>query len=95
MELRLCGPFVDAECFFPDCLQSLKAVDIVCTDDDYTFILVESHTVEINSYVLQDGKAAETQEALSLCGEAILLPSAEFDGAWERLEDHPHLSLHF
>lgn len=86
MELRLRVSFADAECFFPDCLESLKVVDIVGTDDDYSFILVAAHRVEINSYVLQDRKAPEIQEALSLHGEVILLPSAELDNAWERLE---------
>ena len=90
----LIWPFIDAECFFSDCLQSLRAVDIVGTDDDCPIILVEGHAVEINSYALEDGKIAETQEALSPCGEAILLPSAEFDGDWERSEDRSHLPLH-
>ncbi|KFY49255.1 hypothetical protein V495_00636 [Pseudogymnoascus sp. VKM F-4514 (FW-929)] len=85
LDHEMIGEDLYAECFFPDCLHSLKAVDIVGTDDDYPFILVESHTVEINVYALQDGKAAKTQEALSLCGDAMLLPSVGFGNAFERL----------
>lgn len=86
MELRLRGSIADTECFFPDCLESLKVVDIVGIDDGYPFILVAAHRVEINSYVLQDHKAPEIQEALSLQGEVIPLPSAALGDAWERLE---------
>ncbi|KFY02559.1 hypothetical protein O988_02078 [Pseudogymnoascus sp. VKM F-3808] len=85
LDHEMIGEDLYAECFFPDCLHSLKAVDIVGTDDDYPFILVESHTVEINVYSLQDGKAAKTQEALSLCGDAMLLPSVGFGNAFEGL----------
>ncbi|KFY07122.1 hypothetical protein V492_07430 [Pseudogymnoascus sp. VKM F-4246] len=74
-----------AECNFPDCVQSLRAVDFVGTKDDYPFTLTEGLRIEINSYALQDRKATEIQEALSLCGEGIPLPSARFNGAWERL----------
>lgn len=80
----LCGALIDAECFFPDCLQSLKAVDLVGADDDNEVILVKSYRVEINSYRFQDHKVAQIHEALSLCGEAILLPSTSYNGAWER-----------
>ncbi|KAL5345497.1 hypothetical protein ACLOAV_009247 [Pseudogymnoascus australis] len=74
-----------AECFFPDCLKSLKAVDIVGAEDGDEVILTKRYTIEINSYKLEDRKVAETLEALSLCGEAMLLPSVRLDGAWESL----------
>ena len=92
-ELRLCGSFVDAECFFPDCLKSLKAVDLVGADDDNEVILAKDYVIEINSYKMQDSKAAETQGALSLCVEAIHLPSAIFHGAWERSASVSHQPL--
>jgi hypothetical protein len=94
MQLRLRGYLVDAECFFPDCLQSLKAVELVGADDDCRYILVKEYMVQINCYTLEDRKTVETDEALSMCGEAILLPSAEFDDAWDRSVDRPRLSLH-
>ncbi|KFZ12776.1 hypothetical protein V501_04047 [Pseudogymnoascus sp. VKM F-4519 (FW-2642)] len=82
---EMIGDNLYAECLFPDCVRSLKAVDIVDTDDDHSFVLVEGHTVNINAYVLRDGKDAEIEGALSLCGDPILLPCAGFDNAWERL----------
>ncbi|KFY26219.1 hypothetical protein V493_04214 [Pseudogymnoascus sp. VKM F-4281 (FW-2241)] len=81
---EMVGKDLYAECFFPDCLQSLKAVDLVGADDDDEFILVERYTVEINSYKMDGRKTVEIHEDLSLCGEAIHLPSARFDGSWER-----------
>ncbi|KFY39351.1 hypothetical protein V494_04018 [Pseudogymnoascus sp. VKM F-4513 (FW-928)] len=74
-----------AECNFPDCVQSLRAVDFIGTKDDFPFTLIKGLRIEINSYALQDRKPTEIQEALSLCGEGISLPSARFDGVWERL----------
>ncbi|OBT62938.1 hypothetical protein VE03_07886 [Pseudogymnoascus sp. 23342-1-I1] len=85
LDREMIGDYLYEECVFPDSLQSLKAVDLVGADDDYPFILIEGHRIEINSYALQDRKGAEILEDLSLCGEAILLPNAEFDNSWERL----------
>ncbi|OBT59051.1 hypothetical protein VE04_01024 [Pseudogymnoascus sp. 24MN13] len=85
LDHELIGDDLYAECFFPDCLQSLKAVELVGADDDCRYILVKEYMVQINCYTLEDRKTVETDEALSMCGEAILLPSAEFDDAWDRL----------
>lgn len=91
--LCLCDSSVDAECFFPDCLQSLKAVDLVGADEDDELVLVERYTVEINSYKMDGRKTVEIHEDLSLCGEAIHLPSARLDGSWERPVSCSHLPL--
>ncbi|KFZ20714.1 hypothetical protein V502_03046 [Pseudogymnoascus sp. VKM F-4520 (FW-2644)] len=85
LDHEMIGKDLYAECFFPDCLQSLKAVELFGASDDHEYVLVKDYMVEINCYRLKDGKSVETQEALSICGEAILLPSARFDDAWDRL----------
>ncbi|OBT85425.1 hypothetical protein VE02_04842 [Pseudogymnoascus sp. 03VT05] len=85
LDHEMIGKDLYAECFFPECLQSLKAVELVGADDDCRYILVKEYMVEINCYTLKGRKTVATEEALSMCGEAILLPSAEFDDSWDRL----------
>lgn len=77
---------LDEECFFPNAVQSVRAMDYVGTGDKSGIIFTKTCNVVINTYQLRDGKELPIPGELLSCIDPQVLPSIDYEGHWEKYD---------